>query len=180
MASRHIARSIALQSLFEWDFYNYQPDLNALVERNIQKFGSGFDEQEFSRSLVQGVAKNLQQLDKIIATAAPERPVEQLNILDRNILRLGLFELLYENKKEVPPLVAINEAIELAKGFGGANSSKFVNGILGTVYNMLAENTLQSQNNSEYQNNNVVDNPAAPAEQNQAPERETPQQDNNN
>ena len=137
MASRHLARSIALQSLYEWDFYKKIRDLEEILERNILKFGAGFDEEEFVRKLGRGVLKNIENLDNIIAQSAPERPVPQLSIIDRNLLRLGLFELLYENKEEVPPKVAINEAIELAKNFGGESSGKFINGVLGTVYKEL-------------------------------------------
>jgi len=137
MASRHIARSIVLQSLFEWDFFQKNTGLETVLERNMEKFGGGFDEQKFAKSLCKGVADNLEKLDKIIASSAPERPIDQLSIIDRNVLRIGLFELLYEDKSEVPPKVAINEAIELAKSFGGPSSGKFVNGVLGTVYNEM-------------------------------------------
>jgi len=137
VASRHLARSIALQSLYEWDFYKKIRDLEEILERNILKFGAGFDEEEFVRKLGRGVLKNIEKLDNIIAQSAPERPVPQLSIIDRNLLRLGLFELLYENKEEVPPKVAINEAIELAKNFVGESSGKFINGVLGTVYKEL-------------------------------------------
>ncbi len=137
MASRHLARSIALQSLFEWDFYKKEHDLDKLVERNIETFGSGFDEQDFARSLARGVKKHLDKIDKVITSSAPERPINQLSIVDRNVLRIGLFELLYEDKKEVPPKVAINEAIELGKGFGGPSSGRFINGVLGTVFKEL-------------------------------------------
>lgn len=138
MASRHLARSIVLQSLFEWDFYNKENDLTKIVERNIENFGGGFDEVDFTKKLAKGVEENIAKIDKVIQTSAPERPLSQLSIVDRNVLRIGLYELLYEDKKEVPPKVAINEAIELAKGFGGPTSGKFVNGVLGTVYKELA------------------------------------------
>jgi len=134
MASRHLARSITLQSLFEWDFSQRNFDLNKIMRRNIEKFGGVFDEQDFVKFLANGVAKNLEKIDKIIQDSAPERPLEQLSAIDRNVLRVGLFELLYEDKKEVPPKVAINEAIELAKSFGGESSGRFINGVLGTVY----------------------------------------------
>lgn len=134
MASRHLARSIVLQSLFEWDFYQKKSDLGKILERNIKRFSGNFNEIEFVKSLAQGIKKHLNQLDKIIEYSAPERPIEQLNLIDRNVLRLGLYELLYEPKDEVPPKVAINEAIELAKNFGGESSGKFINGVLGTVY----------------------------------------------
>jgi len=134
MASRHLARSIALQSLFEWDFYKKKKDLNKILERNIDKFGGDFDESGFVKSLIKGVIKNIDRIDGLIKKSAPERPLKQLTIIDRNVLRIGLFELLHEDKKEVPPKVAINEAIELAKNFGGESSGKFINGVLGTVY----------------------------------------------
>jgi len=137
MASRHLARSIALQSLYEWDFYKNQKSLDELVERNLKLFSGGFDENEFTKSLAKGVSEHQEKLDAIIKSSAPERPLQQLSLIDRNVLRLGLFELLYEDTKEVPPRVAINEAIELAKNFGGPSSGKFVNGVLGTVYNEM-------------------------------------------
>lgn len=137
MASRHIARSIVLQSLYEWDFYQKQSDLFSVLERNMEEFGGGFDEQDFARALTKGVTDHLERLDKIIETSAPERPIEQLSIIDRNVIRLGLFELLYEDTSQVPPKVAINEAIELAKSFGGPSSGKFVNGVLGAIYNEM-------------------------------------------
>ena len=147
MASRHLARSIVLQALFEWDFYNQSTNLSATVERNIKNFdelragkanikvfGAGFDEQDFTKKLALGVKEHLPRIDKVIQSSAPERPLSQLTIIDRNVLRIGLYELLYENKDEVPPKVAINEAIELAKNFGGPSSGKFVNGVLGAIY----------------------------------------------
>ncbi len=137
MSSRHLARSIVLQSLFEWDFYQQKTDLKKILERNIKNYGGNFDEAEFAQRLSKGIDKHISKLDKIIEEAAAERPVNQLAIVDRNILRLGLFELLYIDKKEVPPKVAINEAIELAKGFGGEGSGKFINGVMGAIYKRL-------------------------------------------
>ncbi|MEK7657730.1 MAG: transcription antitermination factor NusB [Patescibacteria group bacterium] len=134
MATRHLARSIVLQSLYEWDFYNKKPDLTEIVERNIEEFGAGINEPEFVWRIVKGVTENLDSLDKIITQAAPQWPLSQISIVDRNVLRIGIYELLYADKNEVPEKVAINEAIELAKNFGGANSRKFINGVLGTVY----------------------------------------------
>ena len=134
MAKRHLSRSIVMQSLFEWDFYNKKPDLIKIVEKNIKEFGAGLEDTSFIWELVKGVAKHLKEIDKIIEKAAPQWPISQIAIVDRNVLRLGLYELLYGDKKAVPPKVAINEAIELAKNFGGENSGKFVNGVLGTVY----------------------------------------------
>ncbi len=138
MASRHLSRSIVMQSLYEWDFYGAKPGaLDAVVERNIRDFGPGLEDLEFSRSLAKGVVSHLADIDAIIEKAAPEWPIAQIPLVDKNVLRLGLFELLYANKEEVPPKVAINEAIELAKSFSGTISGKFVNGVLGTVYKQL-------------------------------------------
>ncbi len=138
MGSRHLSRSIAMQSLYEWDFMGRDfQSLDKILERNIKEFGPGLEDTEFIRQLANGVAENIDKIDEIIEKAAPEWPLEQINIVDRNVLRIGLYELLYSNKEEVPPKVAINEAIELAKMFGGESSGKFINGVLGTVYKEL-------------------------------------------
>lgn len=135
MASRHLSRSIAMQSLYEWDFSGKKPDiLEKIVEKNIKEFGPGLQDKDFIWQLIKGVVSNISNIDKIIEKAAPEWPIDQITIIDRNVLRIGLYELLYGNKEEVPPKVAINEAIELAKSFGGESSGKFINGVLGTVY----------------------------------------------
>lgn len=138
MASRHLSRSIAMQSLYEWDFSGEKKDLNAITERNIGEFGPGLKEEGLVWQIVKGVVENIVHLDGIIEKAAPEWPISQIAIVDRNVLRIGLFELLYSKKEEVPPKVAINESIELAKNFGGESSGKFVNGVLGTVYKNIA------------------------------------------
>ena len=135
MASRHLSRSIVMQSLYEWDFYGKKPeDLKKITERNINEFGPGLEDKDFVWQLIDGVTSHIADIDKIIEKAAPEWPINQITIIDRNVLRIGLYELLYSNKEEVPPKVAINEAIELAKNFGGESSGKFINGVLGTVY----------------------------------------------
>ncbi len=135
MASRHLSRSIAMQSLFEWDFYGQESDsIDKIVDQNLKEFGSGLENHEFVWQLVSSVIDHLDQIDKIIVESAPEWPLEQITMVDRNVLRIGLSELLYSKKDEVPPKVAINEAIELAKSFGGESSGRFVNGVLGTVY----------------------------------------------
>ena len=134
MASRHLSRSIAMQSLYEWDFSGEKSDLEKIIERNIEEFGPGLEDKSFTWQLVTGVVANLKEIDEIIAKAAPQWPLEQISIIDRNVLRIGIYELLYGDKAAVPPKVAINEAIELAKSFGGENSGKFINGVLGTVY----------------------------------------------
>ena len=138
MSSRHLSRSIAIQSLYEWDFSGKQPEtLTKIIEKNIKEFGPGLEDESFVWQLVTGVVEHLSKLDKIIEKAAPEWPIEQITIVDRNVLRIGLYELLYGKKEEVPPKVAINEAIELAKTFGGESSGKFINGVLGTVFKNL-------------------------------------------
>ncbi len=135
MASRHLSRSIAMQSLYEWDFNGKKADsLDRIVERNIQEYGPGMEDSGFIKQIIKGVTEHMPKIDKIIEKSAPEWPIEQITIVDRNVLRIGLYELLYANKEEVPPKVAINEAIELAKSFGGESSGKFINGVLGTVY----------------------------------------------
>jgi N utilization substance protein B len=123
-----------MQSLYEWDFSGKKLDLKKIVEKNIKEFGPGLENEAFIWQLVTGVIKYLSELDKIIEKAAPEWPIEQITIIDRNVLRIGLYELLFGKKEEVPPKVAINEAIELAKSFGGESSGKFINGVLGTVF----------------------------------------------
>jgi len=151
MASRHLTRSIVMQSFFEWDFWGKTRDLTTILERNLAEFGPGLEEHNFAFELTAGIIKNLTQIDKVISAAAPQWPLDQISIIDRNILRLGLYELLYEDKEAVPPKVAINEAIELAKNFGGESSGKFVNGVLGTIYNQINDKAPKSseQNHSD-------------------------------
>lgn len=138
MASRHLSRSIVMQSLYEWDFYGRKEDsLDKIVERNIEDFGPGLEDLDFVRQLAKGVYDHIKDIDNVIEKAAPEWPITQIPLIDRNVLRIGLYELLYANKEEVPPKVAINEAIELAKTFSGRTSGKFINGVLGTVFKQL-------------------------------------------
>lgn len=129
-----------MQSIFEWDFRGKDPAiLESITERNIAEFGPGLEETDFIRRLVNGVKDNSAKIDAIIERAAPEWPIDQITVVDRNLLRLGLYELLFGNREEVPPKVAINEAIELAKTFGSDSSSRFINGVLGTVYREIGE-----------------------------------------
>lgn len=140
MANRHLSRSIVLQSLFELDFRS-QPlaNLTHILEKNIEEFGPGLTDEAFVENLAQGVAAKRSALDQLIVKAAPEWPLDKISMVDRNILRIGLYELLFSEKGEVPAKVAINEAIELAKTFGGESSGRFVNGVLGTVYKEMGE-----------------------------------------
>ncbi len=128
-----------MQSLYEWDFSGKRVDLTEIVGKNIKEFGPGLEDESFIWQLVTGVVEHLPEIDKIIATSAPEWPIDQITIIDRNVLRIGLYELLFGDKEAVPPKVAINEAIELAKSFGGESSGKFINGVLGTVFKEIGE-----------------------------------------
>ena len=137
MATRHLARTIILQSLYEWDFYEHNADLAAIIDRNMKEFGPGIDEPDFVWRIAKGVIENIKEIGDIIKRVAPEWPLNQIAIVDRNVLRIGLYELLHADRNEVPPKVAINEAIEIAKNYGGQNSPKFINGVLGTVFREL-------------------------------------------
>lgn len=140
MSNRHLSRSIAMQSLYEWDFKGRdKKKLDGIIEKNIAEFGPGMDDTTFVAALAKGVVKNQGKIDPLIEKCAPEWPLDQVTVIDRNILRLGIYELLFGNYEEVPPKVAINEAIELAKSFGGESSGRFVNGVLGTIYRELGE-----------------------------------------
>lgn len=140
MSSRHLSRSIALQTLFELEFTDGKAkQADKLIEKNIKEFGPGLESDAFVKNIVKGVLKKQKEINKIIEKAAPDWPIDQIARVDRNVLRIGLYELLFADRKEVPPKVAINEAIELAKAFGGDSSGKFVNGVLGTVYRELGE-----------------------------------------
>jgi len=137
MATRHLVRTIILQSFYEWDFYNRGTDLTQIIERNFKNLGQDIDEPDFIWRIAKGIVEHLSEIDKVIERAAPDWPLNQIALVDRNVLRLGLYELFYADKNEVPPKVAINEAIELAKNYGGENSPKFINGVLGTIYREL-------------------------------------------
>jgi len=140
MANRHLSRSIVLQSLFEWDLNDVEKnDVQGVLVRNIEEFAPNKTDMPFMEKLLDGVLQKQSELDLVIEKAAPEWPIDRISPVDRNILRLGLFELLFSDRGEVPAKVAINEAIELAKQFGGENSSRFVNGVLGAVYKEIGE-----------------------------------------
>ncbi len=140
MANRHLSRSIAMQTLYEWDFWGRDDSkMEEILDRNVKEFGPGLEDDQFARALVAGVLAEREKIDKIIEKTAPEWPLEQINLIDRNVLRIGIYELLFGNREEVPPKVAINEAIELGKSFGGNTSGKFVNGVLGTIYREIGE-----------------------------------------
>jgi len=142
MANRHLSRSIVLQTLFEWDFSNKNKDNSYAHEsllRNAQEFANGMKDLSFMKDLLKNILDKKDSLDAIIEKAAPEWPIDKISAIDRNVLRIGLYELVYGDRSQVPAKVAINEAIELAKTFGGDNSGKFVNGVLGAVYKEMGE-----------------------------------------
>lgn len=139
MANRHLSRSIVLQSLFEWDFSGKPENFKGIIDRNIAEFAPGHGDNAFIYALGELVERKQTVLDDIITKAAPEWPIEKIGNVDRAVLRMGLAELLFGDREQVPPKVAINEAIELAKTFGGENSGKFVNGVLGAVYKEIGE-----------------------------------------
>ncbi|HEU4966727.1 MAG TPA: transcription antitermination factor NusB [Candidatus Saccharimonadales bacterium] len=138
-SNRHLGRIIALQTLYEQDFRRDAGDTNINVDeilvRNIQRYHAMVDDKAFIQRLVHGVGTSEDELDALLQPIAPEWPIQQIARIDRTVLHLGLYELKYET--DVPPKVVINEAVELAKAFGNENSSKFVNGVLGTFYRQL-------------------------------------------
>jgi transcription antitermination protein NusB len=161
MANRHLARTVAMQSLFEWDFNNRQDNLDETVKRNLEQFAPGLDDVNFAYNLARGVHEHMVDIDAVIAKTAPEWPIDQITIVDRNVLRLGIYELLF--LKDVPPKVAINEAVEIAKTFGGENSGKFINGVLGTLFKTLPEaddlhpNDQASMSNQDQNSNSHIE-----------------------
>lgn len=134
-SNRHLGRIIALQTLYEQDLRREAGDtefsLDEVLQRNIERYSEMVDDVDFIRSLTTGISNNLTELDATLQPIAPEWPIDQIARMDRSILRMGLYEL--QHSQDVPPKVVINEAVELAKAFGGDNSSKFVNGVLGTA-----------------------------------------------
>jgi N utilization substance protein B len=140
MANRHLSRSVVLQTLFEWDFRNMpMSSTRECLLRNTKEFAPAAGDSVFMEDLLKGVVDRKDDLDLVIEKAAPEWPIARIAPVDRNVLRLGLYELLFADRGKVPAKVAINEAIELAKSFGGENSGRFVNGVLGAVYKELGE-----------------------------------------
>jgi len=140
MANRHLARSVVLQTLFEWDATRASlKDSLSILARNIAEFGGDDVDHSFMERLLTGVLAKKEDIDLVIEKAAPDWSLERIAPVDRNILRLGLYELLFADRSQVPAKVAINEAIELAKTFGGDSSGRFVNGVLGAVYKELGE-----------------------------------------
>lgn len=129
-----------MQSLFEWDFRGQKDDQSRdVLKRNIVEFAPGLEDSIFAEHLMEGTLRERKTIDALIEKCAPEWPLEQVTVVDRNVLRLGIYELMFGDYDEVPPKVAINEAIELAKTFGSDASPRFVNGVLGTIYREMGE-----------------------------------------
>jgi transcription antitermination protein NusB len=139
MASRHFSRMVVLQSLYEWEIWESDKTIEEIIQRNLDNYGNDLVDKDYPKSLALNVVNNIDKLDDIIQKSAVERPVAQISTVDRNVLRVGLYELLFDQSGDVPPKVAINEAVELAKNFGGEKSSSFINGVLGTVYKTIQE-----------------------------------------
>jgi N utilization substance protein B len=163
-SNRHLGRIVAMQTLYEFDFRGGESGdikIEDVFERNLNEFKGQIDDLDFVRDIVSGVLANAESIDSIIAPAAPDWPVEQIARVDKTVLRVAVYELML--KRDVPPKVVINEAVEIAKTFGGENSSKFVNGVLGTIYR-----------NSDYyepEEKSEVEQPAEETEVESAPEQ---------
>lgn len=143
MSTRHIARTLALQTLFELDMRgelsSSQDVVDSIIIRNTAEFGEGIKETSFTRNIVMNALSRRITIDDIITRAAPDWPLDKIGVVDRNVLRIGLTELLFGDRAQVPPKVAIDEAIELAKAYAGDTSGKFVNGVLGAIYKEMGE-----------------------------------------
>lgn len=141
-SNRHLGRIVALQTLYEYEFRvqsnDASVDVDEILARNLDRYKTTIDDRGFVETLVKGVLTERDDLDAKIQPIAPDWPIDQIARIDRNILRIGLYELLFQ-ASVVPPKVAINEAVELAKAFGSDNSSKFINGVLGTAFRTLVE-----------------------------------------
>jgi N utilization substance protein B len=154
-SNRHLGRVIVLQSLYEYELrtlaHDPEVDLDIVVAKNIEPYEKTLGDTEFVYNLAHNVANEFETLDKVLQPMAPEWPIASIAAIDRNILRMGLYEL-SECRDSIPPKVAINEAVELAKAFGSENSSKFINGVLGTAYKQLG---ITEENNHESKNKPV-------------------------
>lgn len=138
MSNRHLARTLAMQALFLWDFQGKEEkNLHEIMEGVFENFAPEFNDNGFAESIIIGVMKNLPAIDKYITKYATEWPLDQITIIDRNVLRIGVFELIFD--EGIPAKVAINEAIEIAKAYGSESSGKFVNGVLGAIYKDVGE-----------------------------------------
>ncbi len=158
MSNRHLARTIAMQSLYQWDFLGMPGGsrLEEIIQFNREEFAPQFEDEGFIDELVSGVVKHRMEIDEVVAHFAPDWPIETITIVDRNILRIGILELKFLDA--IPAKVAINEAIELAKGFGGQASGRFVNGVLGAVFkDMIAKGEIKEVDTEEQEASEEVE-----------------------
>lgn len=137
MSNRHLARTVVMQSLYEWDFAGGTSEPRSILERNLEEIAPGMEEREFPLQLLAGVLEHRAAIDQLIVEFAPEWPLEKITTVDRNVLRVGIYELKFDT--QIPAKVAINEAIEVAKAFGGESSGRFINGVLGAIYKKMVE-----------------------------------------
>lgn len=149
MSNRHLARTIIIQTLYQWDFNEKKEDIYQILENNKKEFAPEFADNGFIKHLIDGVVNNQEAIDSLITKFAPEWPLAQITIIDRNVLRLGTFELKFD--ANIPAKVAINEAIELAKAFGGESSGKFVNGVLGAIYREMGDKEIDKNKTEKNQ-----------------------------
>lgn len=147
MSNRHLLRTVALQTLFDWDFNEKSGNLEDIFDRVSGEFASDSEDLAFAKQLLDGVVQNQEALDEIIVKHAPEWPIEQITIIDRNVLRLGIYEMVFLH--DTPAKVVINEAVEMGKRFGGDSSGKFVNGVLGALYKEHSELHQDKTENTE-------------------------------
>ncbi len=148
MSNRHLARILVLQTLYEWDFHHGARDAKEILERNLRDWAPQLEEKDFTRELTDGFFGHHEEIDATISKFAPDWPLQKITPVDRNVLRIGTYELLYNF--DIPSKVAINEAIELSKTFGGESSGKFVNGVLGAVYrDQLARGILKESDQTK-------------------------------
>jgi N utilization substance protein B len=158
MANRHLSRTIAMQTLFAWDFNERNnEDIDAIIKENFDQFAPNFDDQGFVEKLVQGVVANVEAINAYIVKYATEWPLDQITIVDRNVLRLGIYELVFD--LAIPAKVAINEAIEIAKAFG----------VLGAIMKDMPAKEVDIQNDLK-----AKEKAAAPAAETVVPPVETP------
>lgn len=164
-SNRHLGRIISLQSLYEYEFRekagDTEADLDSIIAKNIEPYDKALGDTEFVYDLTHGVAERFDELDKDLKPLAPEWPISSIAAIDRNVLRMGLYELKFCGDK-VPPKVAINEAVELAKAFGSDNSSRFINGVLGTAFRQIDPEAATKDNNEQSTNDKAGEKQTEP------------------
>lgn len=160
MANRHLSRTIAMQTLFAWDFNEREnSEIDEIIKQNFEQFAPNFDDHGFVEGLVKGVIDHLDEINTYIVKYATEWPLDQITIVDRNVLRLGIYELVFD--PNIPAKVAINEAIEIAKAFGGDSSGKFINGVLGAIMKEMPPKQVDKENEAKAQASETSSQPTS-------------------